>query len=301
MIRHFLQLKDLSLSEYAYLFERAAQMKEEMGLKKPQPKCLQDKIVTLIFDKHSTRTRMSFEVGVRQLGGQTIFLEGRTTQLARGESVKDSAKIIGAVSDAIVLRTAHHQIVEEFAKFCAVPIINGLTDEYHPCQVASDIMTFIELRGKIGGKKVTWIGDTNNMLMTWLQASKLFGFELCISSFSSRKLEMGLSDRCSSFSNPIEACSKADLVVTDVWVSMNDEVKRGVPKTRSKFKKWKVSEEAMAAAKPDALFFHCLPSHVGEEVSRSVIEGPKSAVYFEAVNRTSFQKALLEYYVSLQH
>ncbi|AGO28235.1 ornithine carbamoyltransferase [Candidatus Tremblaya phenacola PAVE] len=300
MIRHFLQLKDLSLSEYAYLFERAAQIKREESIGGSDNKCLLNKVVTLIFDKHSTRTRMSFEVGVRQLGGQVVFLEGRTTQLARGESVKDSAKIIGAASDAIVLRTGPHQIVEEFSRFCAVPLINGLSDEYHPCQVASDIMTFTELRGKIESRKVTWIGDTNNMLMTWLQASKLFGFELCISSFKKGKLGVGPSDNCSFYSNPIEACYQSDLIVTDVWVSMNDGAKRGEAKTKSKLQMWKVSEEAMAAAKPDALFFHCLPSHIGEEVSQSVIEGPKSVVYFEALNRISFQKALIEY-VCLLH
>lgn len=287
-MRHYLQLKDLTLQEYRYIFSMIKCSKRKATFSS----CLSGKVVVLVFDKQSTRTRVSFEVGVRQLGGQPVFLEGRTTQMSRGESVEDSAKVISSASDIVVYRTTSHKILEEFSKYSTSPLINGLSDEYHPCQVATDIFTFTECRGQISGKKVAWIGDTNNMLLTWIQAAKIFNFQLNISSFGGKVLSLHNSENCTYYSDPLEACYQGDLITTDVWTSMNykDSDLGGVS-----WPKWKVCEGILNISKAGALFLHCLPAHRGLEVSKSVIEGARSVVYLEANNRLWFQKILMGY------
>jgi ornithine carbamoyltransferase len=250
----------------------------------------------MIFEKPSTRTRMSFEAGMHQLGGAAIYLFTRDSQLGRGESVEDAAQVISRMCDVIMLRTFEQDIIDRFAANSRVPVINGLTNEYHPCQILADVYTFIEQRGPIQGKTVAWIGDSNNVCNTWLQAAAVFDFRLHISTPPGYEVESErLNSNTEVFSDPMQAARGADLVTTDVWTSMGFESENDARKRD--FQDWQVDAEMMRAAKRDALFMHCLPAHRGEEVAAEVIDGPQSVVWEEAENRLHAQKALLEFLV----
>jgi len=290
-LRHYLQFRDLSRREYEHVFVRTRWIKDRFKrYLRYWP--LEDRTLAMIFEKQSTRTRLSFEAGMHQLGGTAIFLSTRDSQLGRGEPVEDAAQVISRMCDLVMIRTFEQQILERFAAHSRVPVINGLTNQYHPCQVLADVYTFIEHRGPIQGKTVAWIGDANNMCKTWRQAAEIFGFKLNVSSPPGYELK-GRSKNCESFANPMQAVRHAHLVCTDVWTSMGFESEN---KTRKKdFADWQVDAAMMRAARKDALFMHCLPAHRGEEVSASVIDGRQSVVWEEAENRLHTQKALMEF------
>ena len=296
-MKHFLQFRDLAREEVGYLFERARIIKARFkAYEKYHP--LADRTLAMIFEKSSTRTRLSFEAGMHQLGGAAIYLNTRDTQLGRGEPVEDAAEVISRMVDIVMIRTFEQDIIERFAAHSRVPVINGLTNEYHPCQVLADIFTFIEHRGDIRGKTVAWIGDSNNMCNTWLQAAEVLGFNVHVSTPPGYEVEperAGLYGTGSyeSFADPMEACKRADLVTTDVWTSMGFEAEN--EERMKAFADWQVDADMMKVANPDALFMHCLPAHRGEEVSAEVIDGRQSVVWDEAENRLHVQKALLEY------
>lgn len=296
-VKHFLQFKDFDRSEFEYLFERARWIKNEFKqYRRYWP--LTDRTLAMIFEKNSTRTRLSFEAGMHQLGGSAIYLSTRDTQLGRGEPEEDAARVISRMVDIITVRTHGQEIIERFAENSRVPVINALTDEYHPCQILADIFTFIEHRGSIRGKTVAWIGDSNNMCNTWLQAAEIFDFNVHVSTPPGYEVEperAGLygTHHYEEFKSPHEAAKDADLVTTDVWTSMGFEEEAAA--RRQAFAEFCVDAEMMACAKKDALFMHCLPAHRGEEVEAAVIDGPQSVVWDEAENRLHAQKALLEY------
>lgn len=298
-VKHYLQFKDFSREEYDYLFERTRWIKEQFkSYKRYWP--LSDRTLVMIFEKASTRTRLSFEAGVQQLGGAAIYLNTRDSQLGRGEPVEDAAQVISRMSDVIMIRTFEQDIVERLASHSRVPVINGLTNEYHPCQIMADIYTYIEQRGPIAGKTVAWIGDSNNVCNTWLQAAEVLGFTVHVSTPPGYEINpdnLGLqgTTHFRTFTDPMEAVRGADIVTTDVWTSMGFEAENDV--RRKAFADWQVDAEMMAAANPDAIFLHCLPAHRGEEVSAEVIDGPQSLVWDEAENRLHVQKALMEYLV----
>jgi ornithine carbamoyltransferase len=295
--KHFLQLKDLSLQEFEYLFARTRWIKDKFKrYERYWP--LADRTLVMIFEKASTRTRLSFEAGMQQLGGMAIYLNTRDSQLGRGEAVEDAAQVISRMSDLVMIRTFEQSIIERFAAHSRVPVINGLTNEFHPCQILTDIYTFTDLRGAIQGKTVAWIGDANNVCYTWLQAAAIFGFDMRVSTppgYEVQPSRAGIVDsrRVASFPDPFEAVRGADLVTTDVWTSMGFEAEGTVRKRA--FERWQVNGNLMREAKPDALFMHCLPAHRGEEVAAEVIDGPQSVVWEEAENRLHTQKALMEY------
>jgi ornithine carbamoyltransferase len=297
--RHFLQFNDFSRAEFEYLFERTRWIKEQFkSYKRYWP--LSDRTLVMIFEKASTRTRLSFEAGVQQLGGSAIYLNTRDSQLGRGEPVEDAAQVISRMSDIVMIRTFEQDIIERFAANSRVPVINGLTNEYHPCQILADIYTYIEHRGSIEGKTVAWIGDSNNVCNTWLQAAEVFGFTVHVSTPPGYEVEperAGLygTDNYEEFADPMAAAAGADLVTTDVWTSMGFEAEN--EERLRDFEDWQVDGAMMKRAKSDALFMHCLPAHRGEEVAAEVIDGPQSVVWDEAENRLHAQKALLEYLV----
>ncbi|MEO6421566.1 MAG: ornithine carbamoyltransferase [Candidatus Nitrotoga sp.] len=296
-IKHFLQFKDFTHAEFEHIFARAHIIKQRFkNYQLYHP--LVDRTLVMIFEKSSTRTRLSFEAGMQQLGGNAIYLNTRDSQLGRGEPVEDAAQVISRMSDLVMIRTFEQEIIERFAKNSRVPVINGLTNEYHPCQILADIFTYIEQRGSIQGKTVAWIGDSNNVCNTWLQAAEVFDFNVHVSTPPGYEVEperAGLfgEDHYEEFADPMDAARNADLVTTDVWTSMGFE--RENDARRKAFADWIVDTEMMAVAKPDALFMHCLPAHRGEEVDAAVIDGPQSAVWDEAENRLHVQKALMEY------
>lgn len=295
--RHFLQFNDFSREDFDYLFARARWIKAQYkSYKQYWP--LADRTLVMIFEKASTRTRLSFEAGMQQLGGSAIYLNTRDSQLGRGEPVEDAAQVISRMSDIVMIRTFEQEIIERFAANSRVPVINGLTNEYHPCQILADIYTYIEHRGSIVGRTVAWVGDSNNVCNTWLQAAEVFGFNVHVSTPPGYEVEperAGLygTDHYEEFSDPMEAARGADLVTTDVWTSMGFEAEN--EERLRDFQDWQVDAEMMRVAKPDALFMHCLPAHRGEEVAAEVIDGPQSVVWDEAENRLHAQKALLEY------
>jgi len=296
-IKHFLQFKDFTCGEFEYLFERTRIIKERFKrYEKYWP--LEDRTLVMIFEKASTRTRLSFEAGMHQLGGSAIYLNTRDSQLGRGEPVEDAGQVISRMSDLVMIRTFEQDIIERFAANSRVPVINGLTNEYHPCQVLADIYTWIEQRGSIRGKTVAWIGDSNNMCNTWLQAAEVLDFNVHVSTPPSYEVEperAGLygTDHFEEFADPMEAARGADLVTTDVWTSMGFEAEN--EERMKDFADWQVDADMMRVASPDALFMHCLPAHRGEEVAAEVIDGPQSVVWDEAENRLHVQKALMEY------
>ena len=296
-IRHFLQYKDISGEDQDYLFARTKWIKGEFkSFRKYWP--LVDRTLVMIFEKASTRTRLSFEAGMQQLGGTAIYLNTRDSQLGRGEPVEDAAQVISRMSDLVMIRTFEQEIIERFAGSSRVPVINGLTNEYHPCQILADIYTYIEHRGSIRGKTVAWIGDSNNVCNTWLQAAEVFDFNVHVSTPPGYEVEpdrAGLygTDHFEQFADPMDAARGADLVTTDVWTSMGFEAENEA--RRVAFADWQVDTEMMRVASPSALFMHCLPAHRGEEVTAEVIDGPQSVVWDEAENRLHVQKALLEF------
>jgi len=296
-LRHYLQFSDFTRDEYEYLFARTRWIKDRFKHYQPyQP--LVDRTLALVFEKHSTRTRVSFEAGMNQLGGSVITLMTRDTQMGRGEPIEDVARVISRMVDIIMIRTFEQTIIERFAESSRVPVINGLTNEYHPCQIMGDIFTYIEHRGALSGKTVAWIGDSNNVCNTWLQAAAIFDFNVHVSTPPGYEVEperAGIYDnsRFVSFSDPLQAARGADLVTTDVWTSMGMEAEDA--ERKRDFEDWMVDAEMMRLAKPDALFMHCLPAHRGEEVAAEVIDGPHSVVWDEAENRLHLQKALIEY------
>src|SRR6476469_4525202 len=294
--RHFLQFSDFSSDEYAWLFERTRWIKERFKrYELYQP--LRDRTLAMVFEKASTRTRVSFEAGMNQLGGIAINLNRGDTQLSRGEPIEDVARVVSRMVDVVMIRTFEQSIIERFAEHSRVPVINGLTNEYHPCQILADVYTYIEHRGSIAGRKVAWIGDANNVCATWLQAASIFDFTVRVSSPPGYRTPVAGSDaqRCVPFDDPYAACDGADLVTTDVWTSMGFEAEN--TERQRDFEDWQVDAQMMRRANADALFMHCLPAHRGEEVSAEVIDGPHSVVWDEAENRLHAQKALREYLV----
>jgi ornithine carbamoyltransferase len=297
--KHFLQLKDLTPDEIEYLFKRTRAIKTQFkSYQQYWP--LQDRTLVMIFEKQSTRTRLSFEAGMHQLGGSAIYLNTRDSQLGRGESTEDAAQVISRMCDVVMIRTFEQDMIERFAQYSRVPVINGLTNEYHPCQILADVYTYVEKRGPIKGKTVAWIGDSNNVCNTWLQAAESLGFNLHVSTppgFEVEPERAGIYDTSNleSFADPMEAVRGADLVTTDVWTSMGFE-DENVERMQA-FENWQVDSSMMSAASADALFMHCLPAHRGEEVTADVIDGPQSVVWDEAENRLHTQKALMEFLV----
>ena len=296
-MKHFLQFKDLSLEEHEHLFRRTKLIKERFkNYVAYQP--LVDRMLAMVFEKSSTRTRVSFEAGIHQLGGSSIVLNMGETQLGRGEPIEDVSRVVTRMVDIVMIRTFEHTIIERFAAHSRVPVINGLTNDYHPCQVLADIYTFYENRGPIKGKTVAWIGDGNNMCNTWMQAAQIFGFKLNVATPTGYGLSADRAkhvDRAhlEVFADPAKAVEGAHLVTTDVWTSMGFEAESEARKKA--FGAFTVDARMMAAARPEALFMHCLPAHRGEEVSAEVLEGPQSVVWEEAENRLHVQKALMEY------
>jgi ornithine carbamoyltransferase len=303
-MKHYLQFTDLSADEYAYVFSRAALIKAKFkAYEKHQP--LTDRTLAMIFEKASTRTRVSFEAGMYQLGGSVVHLTTGDSQLGRAEPIEDSARVISRMVDLVMIRTFGQDKIERFAQHSRVPVINGLTNEFHPCQIMADLFTFIEHRGDahnplacLKGRVVAWVGDGNNMANTWLQAAELLGFKVHVSTPSGYEVDQAVAglrsnDSYKVFANPMDACKGADLVTTDVWTSMGFEAENEARKKA--FADWCVDTEMMAQAQPDALFMHCLPAHRGEEVQADVIDGNQSVVWDEAENRMHVQKALMEY------
>ncbi len=296
-IRHYLQFKDFSREECEYVFGRARWIKAQFKNYTPHMP-LHDRTLAMIFEKHSTRTRVSFEAGMLQMGGTVINLSSRDTQLSRGEPIEDVARVMTRMVDIVMIRTYEQTIIEKFAAHSRVPVINGLTNEYHPCQILADIFTYIEHRGSIQGKTVAWIGDSNNMCNTWLQAAEVLDFSVHVSTPPGYEVEperAGLYNDAhyEEFADPMDAAKDADLITTDVWTSMGQEAENEARK--KDFADWCVDADMMRAAKKDALFMHCLPAHRGEEVTAEVIDGPHSVVWDEAENRLHAQKALLEF------
>lgn len=295
--RHFLRLSDLSAAELQALIARAIELKAERRAGTAgQP--LRGKVLAMIFEKASTRTRVSFEAGMTQLGGNAIFLSPTDTQLGRGEPVEDAARVISRMADIIMVRTFEQKKIERFAAYSQVPVINALTNDFHPCQVLADVQTFVEHRGSLRGKTVAWIGDGNNMCQSYIEAAALFDFQLrigCPPDYAPRTdLVAAQRDRVWITNNPAEAVADAHLVVTDVFTSMGQEAEQ--PQRLASFAGYQVNHALMARAAPDALFMHCLPAHRGEEVSAELLEDSScSVVWDEAENRLHAQKALIEF------
>jgi len=296
-VRHYLQFKDFTPEEYAYLFGRTRWIKQKFKRYETYHP-LHDRTLAMVFEKHSTRTRVSFEAGMHQLGGSVITLMTRDTQMGRGEPIEDVARVITRMVDIVTIRTFEQEIIESFSAHSRVPVINGLTNEYHPCQIAGDIYTYIEHRGDIRGRTVAWIGDSNNVCNTWLQAAEVLDFNVHVSTPPGYEVEperAGLygTDHYEEFADPMEAVRGADLITTDVWTSMGFEDEDA--ERKRDFEDWQVDADMMKAARPEALFMHCLPAHRGEEVAAEVIDGPQSVVWDEAENRLHVQKALMEF------
>jgi ornithine carbamoyltransferase len=293
--KHFLQFSDFDRAQFDYLFERTRWIKDRFKrYELYQP--LRDRTLAMVFDKASTRTRVSFEAGMNQLGGIAINLARGETQLSRGEPIEDVARVISRMVDVVMIRTFEQSIIERFAAHSRVPVINGLTNEYHPCQILADVFTYFEHRGSLEGRTVAWIGDANNVCYTWLQAARILGFAVHVAAPRGYAVDAALLGSAGArhfraFDDPREACRGADLVTTDVWTSMGFEAENEA--RRAAFANYCVDEEMMARAKPDALFMHCLPAHRGEEVAAEVIDGPASLVWQQAANRLPTEQALL--------
>jgi len=297
--RHFITLNDLSADELRFIIKRSIELKAIRNngtIHEP----LKNKVLGMVFEKSSTRTRISFEAGMAKLGGTALFLSPRDTQLGRGEPIEDSARVMSRMIDAIMLRTNEHDTVTTFAKHSKVPVINGLTDRFHPCQLLADLQTWFEMRGDIQGKKVCWVGDGNNMCQSYMNAAKLLDFQLTIACPVGYEPEAELLSATKShvvmYHNTQEAVKDADLIVTDVWASMGQEQEQKL--REQAFVDFQVNDQLMSLAKPDALFMHCLPAHRGEEVSADVLDGEQSVVWDEAENRLHAQKALMEFLIN---
>ena len=307
-MKNFLNISDTSIQDLKGILEQAKTMKTaRIGLPKgacDEGRPLSQHIVALVFEKPSTRTRTSFDVGVRQLGGQPILLSGTEMQLGQGETISDTARVLSRYVDLIMLRTFESQTLYEMAKYSTVPVINGLTNESHPCQIMADIMTFEEKRGSIKGKKVVWFGDGNNVFNSFLQAAEKFDFSLIFSGPKELDPSKNLTQNTKNFGvdfkidrDPISAIKDADLIATDTWVSMHDnpEIKR---ERHNLLKPFQVNEELMSRANKDALFMHCLPAHRNEEATSSVMDGESSVIFDEAENRLHVQKAIMRWCLS---
>ena len=295
-VRHFLTLNDCTTDELLRIIDRGIEMKKNLAaIRAEQP--FKGYVLGMLFEKSSTRTRVSFEAGMTQLGGHAMFLSPRDTQLGRGEPIADSAIVLSSMLDIIMIRTFGHDRLEAFAANSSVPVINGLTDDYHPCQLLADIQTYIEHRGSIAGKKVAWIGDGNNMCQSYMIAADKFGFHLhiaCPPGYEPKDGLLGDYSHCVTLCHSAdEAAKDADLVVTDVWASMGQEEEQA--QRIKAFGNYQVNEALMALTRPDALFMHCLPAHRGEEISDNMLNHPQSVVWDEAENRMHAQKALIEF------
>ena len=296
-LRHFLQLQDLSKDELLYVLERAKLIKDKFKRYEPH-RPLHDRTLAMVFEKASTRTRVSFEAGMYQMGGSVIHLTTTDSQLGRSEPIEDTARVVSRMVDLVMIRTFEQTRLETFAAHSRVPVINGLTNEFHPCQILADVFTYIQARGSLSGKIVAWVGDANNMAYTWIQAAELLGFTLHVSAptgylLDPARLTSVKPGVVKEFADPNEACKGAHLVTTDVWTSMGYEAEN--EERRKAFADWCVDQDMMAQATPTALFMHCLPAHRGEEVAAEVIDGPQSVVWDEAENRLHVQKALMEF------
>lgn len=295
-VRHFLTLNDLNTDELRHLVERAIELKA-MFKRGTRYEPLKNRVLGMVFEKSSTRTRVSFEAGMIQLGGGAIFLSPRDTQLGRGEPIEDSARVLSQMVDAVMIRTFEHDKVATFAEYSSVPVINALTDDYHPCQLLADMQAYHEVRGPIQGKTVTWIGDGNNMCNSYINAARLYDFKLNIACPEGYEPMQSLldaaGDRVSILRDPAEAVEGAHLITTDVWASMGQE-EEAQARFRA-FDGFQVSPALMDKADPAALFLHCLPAHRGEEVSEDMLDDPRSVVWEQAGNRLHAQKALLEF------
>ena len=299
MTKHLLTISDLTKNEIDAIFEKTSFFKERQIRRIPHNPLI-DKSIGLIFDKASTRTRVSFEVAMHQLGGHAIFISHRDSQIGRGESIKDSARVLSRYVDGIVIRTFSHKIVEEFAKYSTVPIINGLTDLHHPCQVLTDVFTVIEKKGSYKGLKIAWIGDGNNMANSWIEAAARLGLDLVLACPEGYWPDKNILDRARKeakskieiVKEPKEAAKGADVLNTDVWASMGQEEEE--EKRKKAFKGYQINSEVLKLAKKDAIVMHCLPAHREEEITDDVIEGPNSIVFDQAENRLHVQKVILE-------
>ena len=293
-LRHFTSLLDLSSEEFRHIIHRAIALKNNRD---PHYQPLKGQVLAMIFEKSSTRTRISFEAGMVHFGGSALFLSPRDTQLGRGEPLHDSAKVISSMVDCIMLRTDKHDTVTTFAQYSSVPVINGLTDQQHPCQLLADMQTYFEFRGDIKGKTVTWIGDGNNMCHSYIHAAILLDFTLNIACPHDYQPLPSFIEAAGThvklFDTALEAARNSDLCVTDVWASMGQEEEQNLREVA--FKNYQINATIMSAANNDALFMHCLPAHRGEEVTADIIDGPQSVIFAEAENRLHAQKALLEF------
>ena len=293
--RHFLTLLDFSPAELDQLITRAIELKRAHKAGADQ-RTFPGKVLAMIFAKSSTRTRVSFETGMAQLGGHAMFLSPQDTQLGRGEPIEDSARVISSMVDLVMIRTFGHDIVERFAAHSSVPVINGLTDDYHPCQLLADIQTWVEHRGSIAGKSVCWVGDGNNMCQSYINAARQFDFELriaCPKGFEpNERLVAANAARVRIEHDPLLAAAGADLVVTDVWASMGQEEEQ--LKRAKAFARYQVNAELMSHTASGALYMHCLPAHRGEEISAELMDAPATVIWDEAENRLHAQKALME-------
>ncbi len=294
--RHFLTLLDLTPAELQRLIQRAIELKA-LQKRGESYTPMRDKVLGMVFEKSSTRTRVSFEAGMAQFGGHAIFLSPRDTQLGRGEPIEDTARVLSRMVDIIMIRTYEHEKLETFAAHSQVPVINALTDMYHPCQLLADVQTFVEHRGDIAGKTVAWIGDGNNMCHSYINAARQFGFKLniaCPEGYEpNAELVAAAGNAVSVMRDAGEAAKGAHMVTTDVWASMGQEEEQAI--REKAFAAYEVTDAVMANANADAVFMHCLPAHRGEEVSASVIDGKQSVVWDQAENRLHAQKALMEF------
>jgi len=295
-VQHFLSLLDLGAEQLQRIIQRAIELKIQLHAGE-QPPILKGRILAMIFEKSSTRTRVSFETAMAQSGGHAIFLSPDDTQLGRGEPIEDTARVLSRMVDGIMIRTFEHEKLQSLAQFATVPVINGLSDSYHPCQLLADMQTYHGYRGTIQGKTVAWLGDGNNMCHSYINAARQFDFQLNIACPEAYQPDMTLvkaaADHVTLMTDPEKAVRKADLVVTDVWASMGQESETAA--RIEFFRPYQVNQALMSLACKDALFMHCLPAHRDEEVSTDVLEGPQSVVWDEAGNRLHSQKALLEF------
>jgi len=298
-VRHFLTLLDLGPQELESVIARAIAMKAEphgAGRGTIGP----NRVMGMIFEKSSTRTRVSFESGMAQMGGHALFLSPRDTQLARGEPVEDTARVLSSMVDVVMIRTFAHATVERFASCSRVPVINGLTDDFHPCQLLADMQTFVEHRGSIRGKQVAWIGDGNNMCQSYINAARQFDFELriaCPEGYEPREdLVRANAGRVRIVRDPLEAARGAHLLATDVWASMGQEAEQ--ERRAAAFAGYQLDRHLLDVAAPDAIYLHCLPAHRGEEISAELMDAPDTVIWDEAENRLHSQKALVEFLLS---
>ena len=298
MIKHFINFDDLSLKELQGIIDQAISLKKEHKSGQIND-TLKNKTLAMIFDKSSTRTRVSFEAGMTQLGGQSLFLSEKDIQLGRGEPITDSAIVISSMVDAVMLRLSSHEDIVEFSKHSSKPVINALSDESHPCQILADLMTYQEMNGSIKNKKIAWIGDGCNVCQTYMQAAGIFDFELSISTPKEYEPSEFFIDNYKKninfYSDPLMACENADIIVTDVWTSMGQESEK--KQRELAFTGFQVDQNMMNQAKKDAIFMHCLPAYREKEVSSEVIDGNQSVVWSEAENRLHVQKSLLLYLI----